>query len=119
MIKLFVVAGILGMTGCSDRLTKDVEPLAETMCQYIELQNNLKKAIEERDSLNIRKYQADQHKLQVEMTIRNQEFQDKYGDKITDQKFGKKFKKAMNKTLINCPHLSPEDRDKMEADLRN
>jgi len=113
-----LAAGVIGFTSCSDQLAKDVEPLAESMCHYIELQNNLKKALSEHDTLDIVKYQKEQQQLQIEMTIQNQEFQAKYGEKITDQEFGKKFKKAMNKALINCPHLSPEDRDRMEGDVK-
>ncbi len=111
-------------TGISSALKKLAKKQNLTLAEYVnrlflEAKNNLKKAIEENDTLTIQKYKTDQQKLQVEMTIRNQEFQDKYGDKINDQEFGKKFRKAMDKAMITCPHLSPQDRDKMEADLKN
>jgi len=110
----------IGFFGCggSDKLDKDVAPLAEAMCKFIEIQNNLKAAMEANDSLNVQKYSADKHKMTTEITVLNNEFQEKYGDLVRDQEFGKKFKKSMNKLMIDCPALSAEDRDKMEAELK-
>ncbi|MBL7110855.1 MAG: hypothetical protein ISS19_02800 [Bacteroidales bacterium] len=106
------------ITGCgNNELDKDVEPLADAMCKFIEIQNNLKGAFEANDSLNIQKFSAEKHKMNIEITILNQEFQEKYGDLVMDQDFGKKFKRAMNKYMVDCPHISPEDREKMEAEL--
>ena len=108
-----------GLTGCGDhKLANDVAPLADVMCRFIEIQNNLQKAVNDNDSLTMHKLEADKHKLTIEMTIMNQEFQEKYGDKINDKEFGKKFKKEMNKALIECPHLSVEDRDRMEKEMK-
>ncbi|MFH1295968.1 MAG: hypothetical protein ABIJ04_01695 [Bacteroidota bacterium] len=118
MIALMTIA-LFWMTGCgNNELDQDVGPLADAMCKFIEIQNNLKGAIEANDSLNIQKYGAEKHKMTIEITILNQEFQEKYGDLVTDQEFGKKFKKSMNKVLIDCPHISPEDREKMETELK-
>lgn len=108
------------ITGCgSNELDKDIQPLAETMCKFIEIQNNLKAAIDSNDSISIQKFSAEKHKMTIEMTILNKEFQDKYGDKISNQEFGKKFRISMNKAMIECPHLAPEDRDRMQAELNN
>ena len=109
---------IFGLSGCgNNQLKEDVAPLGEAMCKFIEIQNNLKAATEAADSTNIHKYEAEKHQITVEMTILNKEFQDKYGKQISDQEFGKKFKKEMNKALIDCPHLSVEDRENMQAEL--
>jgi len=114
----WLAIGLIGLTGCgSDNLDKDVAPIADAMCRYIDIQNNLQKAINANDTVNIQKYSDDQHKLTIEMTIMNNEFQEKYGDLVKDQEFGKKFKKAMNKAMIDCPSLSDEDRAKMQAEL--
>jgi len=119
-IVAFIAIALIGLAGCggSGQLDKDVAPLADAMCKFIEIQNNLKAAIEANDSLNIQKYSADKHKMTVEITVLNNEFQEKYGDLVKDQEFGKKFKKSMNKGMIDCAALSPEDRDKMEAELK-
>ncbi len=115
---VFLALAIFGLSGCgNNQLKEDVVPLSETMCKFIEIQNNLKAAREEADSLNIQKYEAEKHKITVEMTILNTEFQEKYGELISDQEFGKKFKKEMNKAMIDCPHLSVEDREKMQAEI--
>lgn len=109
---------LIGFTGCgSNELDKDVAPIADAMCKFIEIQNNLKTAIEANDSVNIQKYSTDKHKMTIEITVLNNEFQEKYGDLVKDKEFGKKFKKAMNKAMVDCPALSAEDRDKMEAEL--
>lgn len=108
------------ITGCgNNELDKDIQPLAETMCKFIEIQNNLKTAIDSNDSINIQEYEAEKHKLTIEMTILNQEFQEKYGEKISDQEFGKKFRMSMNKAMIDCPHLAPEDRERMQDELND
>lgn len=118
IVALLAIA-VIGLTGCgSNELDKDVAPLADAMCKFIEIQNNLRTAIEANDSLNIQKYSADKHKMTTEITILNAEFNEKYGDLVKDQEFGKKFKKSMNKLMIDCPSLSAEDRDKMEAELK-
>lgn len=118
MIALLVTL-LIGFSGCgSNELDKDVAPLADAMCKFIEMQNNLKAAVEANDSLKIQRYSADKHKMTVEITILNNEFQEKYGDLVKDQEFGKKFKKAMNKAMIDCAALSAEDRDRMEAELK-
>jgi len=111
------IIGLIGFSGCSNQLAEDVEPLASAMCKYIGIQNDLKKAVEGNDSINIHLFTAERNKLQIEMTILNREFNEKYGDKIKDQKFGKKFKREMNKAIIDCPHLSPEDRDRIKEEL--
>ncbi|NQV03824.1 MAG: hypothetical protein HQ542_14330 [Bacteroidia bacterium] len=114
----FLAIALFGITGCgNNELDEDVAPLADAMCKFIEIQNNLKGAIDANDSLNIQKYSADKHKMTIEITVLNTEFQEKYGDLIKDQEFGKKFKKTMNKYMIDCPALSTEDRDKIEAEL--
>ena len=115
----FFTITLFGIAGCgNNELDQDVAPLADAMCKFIEIQNNLKGAFEANDSLNIQKFSTEKHKMTIEITILNQEFQEKYGDLVMDQEFGKKFKKAMNKYMVDCPHLSTEDRDKIEAELK-
>jgi len=114
----FLALAIFGLSGCGNhQLKEDVAPLGEVMCKFIEIQNNLKTAVETADSMSIYKYEAEKHKITVEMTILNKEFQDKYGDKISDPEFSKKFKHEMNKVMIDCPHLSTEDRERLQAEL--
>jgi len=116
-LSLLLIA-IIGLSGCgNNNLKEDVAPLADAMCRFIEIQNNLKDAIVENDSIEMHKYETMKHKMTTEITVLNAEFQEKYGDLISDQEFGKKFKKEMNKAMIDCPHLSTEDRDRMEAEI--
>lgn len=118
-ILAFLAIALVGMTGCgNNELDKDVAPLADAMCKFIEIQNNLKAAMEADDSLSVQRYAADKHKMTVEITVLNQEFQEKYKELVNDQEFGKKFKKSMNKYMVDCAALSPEDRDKIEAELK-
>jgi len=110
----FFFFGIFAFTGCGDnRLEKDVKPMANAMCKFIEIQNNLRDAIKANDSMNILKFSDDKDRMKEEMIKLNQEFQAKYGDLIQDQEFGKKFKKEITKLLIDCPYISAEDREKM------
>lgn len=108
------VTAIIALAGCSNNtLKKDVEPLADAMCRFIELENKLKAVQDTADSVTLAGLMDARKQLTIEMTVLNKEFQDKYGDKIKDADFGKKFGKIMNDQLLECPHLSKEDRDRM------
>lgn len=116
-LTLFLLA-FTGLASCADEtLKKDVAPLAEAMCRFIEVENNLRNAIAVGDSMKMVRYEDEKHQMTIEITILNQEFQAKYGKQISDQEFGKKFRMEMNKAMIDCPHLSVKDRDRMEAEL--
>ena len=115
---VFLTLAIFGLSGCgNNQLQQDVAPISNAMCKFIEIQNSLKAAREGGDSLNIHKFEAEKHKISIEMTVLNKEFQEKYGEKISDKEFGKKFKIEMNKAMIDCPHLSVEDRERMQTEL--
>jgi hypothetical protein len=51
------------------------------------------------------------------MTVLNEEFKAKYGEKLNDEKFLKEYKKVMNDALLECPHLTKEDREMMEKGM--
>lgn len=121
ILKRLILTSIFltGLISCqNDTLTKDVAPLADAMCRFIEIQNNLKDATVAQDSLLMHRYATDKHKMTVELTILNQEFKEKYGDLVADPEFGKRFRREMNRAMIDCPHLSTEDRERMEAELK-
>lgn len=110
---------LVGFFGCKNReLANDITPIAESMCRFIEVQNSLKIAMEANDSVAIHNFVTERNKIQVEMTILNQEFKDKYGEKVSDPEFGKKFKREMNKALLECPHISDIDREKMKTEIK-
>jgi len=117
IITILSVSAIL-FTGCKgDKLKEDIAPMADAMCRFIDVQNKLKASIESNDTVSMQKYMAEQKQMQVEMTVLNEEFKKKYSDKINDQEFGKKFSKVMNEALLECPHLSKEDREMMEKGM--
>lgn len=114
------MAGIL-LTGCSGNkeLKKSIEPIADAMCRYIDIQNQLQTAMEANDSVRIDSLSTLRVKVQEEMTTLNEQFMAKYGDKKNDEKFLKDYKKVMNKALLDCPHLSAEDREMLEKSMEN
>ena len=85
-----IVAAIL-LSGCSGskELKEDVQPVADAMCKFIEVQNLMKNAVEANDSATIDSLSNIRHQLQIEMTVLNEEFKTKYGDKTNDAKIGR------------------------------
>ena len=120
ILTIILISGAFAFTGCKgDKLKEDVAPMADAMCRFIDVQNKLKASIETNDTVSMQKYMAEQKQMQVEMTVLNEEFKKKYSDKINDQEFGKKFSKVMNEALLECPHLSKEDREMMKKGMNS
>jgi hypothetical protein len=94
-----------------------VQPIADEMCKFIDIQNQLKMAVEMSDSARIDSLSNIRKQIQIEMTVLNEEFNAKFKDKNNDEKFLKEYKKLMNEALLECPHLSTEDREMMEKGM--
>lgn len=122
MKKVLTSAGIIAvllLAGCGSNkeLQESVQPIADAMCKFIDLQNQLQVAVEAGDSVHIDSLNAIRHQVQIEMTVLNEEFNTKFGDRKNDEKFLKEYKKMMNEALLECPHLSKEDREMMEKGM--
>jgi PBP1b-binding outer membrane lipoprotein LpoB len=113
IIAVFLLSGC----GGNKELKETVQPIADQMCKFINIQNQLKTAVEANDSVRIDSLSAIRHQVQIEMTVLNEEFNAKYKDKNNDEKFLKEYKKLMNEALLECPHLSKEDREMMEKGM--
>jgi hypothetical protein len=113
-----LIAAIL-LSGCGGNkaLKEDVQPVADAMCKFIDIQNQMKQAVEVNDSVRIDSLSNIRHQLQIEMTVLNEEFKSKYGEKTNNEKFLKEYKTLMNEALLECPHLSKEDREMMEKGM--
>ena len=113
------IVAVIMFTGCGGNkdLKENVQPIADAMCKFIDVQNQLKAAVEANDSVMIDSLSAVRHQIQIEMTVLNEEFNTKYGNKTDDEKFLKEYKKVMNDALLECPHLSDEDRAMMEKGM--
>jgi PBP1b-binding outer membrane lipoprotein LpoB len=118
LLTLGIIAALM-FYGCSGNkeLKENVQPIADAMCTFINIQNQLKIAVEANDSARIDSLSVMRHQVQIEMTVLNEEFNAKYGNKNNDEKFLKEYKKVMNDALLECPHLSKEDRDMMEKGM--
>ena len=104
------------MTGCGNNkeLKDKVEPIADAMCRYIEVENQRQAAMTAGDAFRIDSLETVRDQLQMEMTVLNEEFQEKFGDRNDDEKFLRKYKKLMNEALLACPHLSKQDRERLQ-----
>ena len=113
-----ILTGIIIFSGCkSNELKKDTDQIGDAMCRNIEVMSKLR-AANPNDTATINKLQADVKKIQNEMTILYQEFKQKYGDKVQDKEFNKKFSSELRRTMIdNCQSLSKQDRDQFKKDL--
>ncbi len=115
-VAVLLVAASFVLGGCSSRekLKVEVQPIADAMCKFIDIQNQMKTAAEAGDSLAVDSLGRIRHQLQIEMTVLNQEFNKKFERKTQDEKWLRDYKKAMNEALLECPHLSAQDREMME-----
>ncbi len=119
--KLFVPA-IIGVvvlfSGCGNReLKKDAARIGDAMCRNIENLNKMK-AANPADSITMKNLRSQSDHLQAEMTIVYKEFNEKYGEKIKDQNFTKKFNRELRKAMLDCPSLSKKDRELFEQELK-
>jgi hypothetical protein len=116
---LFVLICIcLLISGCGNHeLKKDAARIGDAMCRNIEILNKMK-AANPVDSVVMNDLRSQSDKLQKEMTVLYKEFNDKYGEKIKDQKFTKKFNRELRKAMLDCPSLSKKDRELFEEELK-
>ena len=116
---LFVLICIcLLISGCGNReLKKDAARIGDAMCRNIEILNKMK-AANPVDSVVMNDLRSQSDKLQKEMTVLYKEFNDKYGEKIKDQKFTKNFNRELRKAMLDCPSLSKKDRELFEEELK-
>jgi hypothetical protein len=97
---------------------KDVAGISESMCRNIEIMNKLK-AANPADSATVKKLQADAQQVQAEMKMLYKKFTTTYKDKLKDDKFNKSFSRELRKSLLDCPHLSKQERENFERELSN
>ncbi len=111
-------ASFILLGGCArENLKEELRPISDAMCTFIGVQNQMKTAAEAGDSVALDSLGKIRHQLQIEMTVLNQEFNKKYERQSHDEKWLKKYKKAMNDNLLECPNLSQQDREMMEKGM--
>ena len=110
---LLLIISLIFAAGCkreNAELKKSAREMADIMCKNIEAMNNLK-AADRNDTATITLLQEKVRKIQGEMTGLYQEFKKKYGDKTRDMEFSKEFSLLLSKSMLDCPHLSKEQRE--------
>jgi hypothetical protein len=111
---LFVImaAAALFIAGCGNgkALKEDARKIGDAMCRSVEVMNKLKEA-NPADSALVVKLRQDVEKQQNEMALLYKAFNEKWGDKVKDEKFTKAFKKALSESMKDCQNLTQEDRD--------
>ena len=117
VILTFLFAGFILLSGCGNsELKKDTRGLSDAMCRIIDVMNKLK-AVNPADSEQVTLLQMQAKNLQIEMTILNKEFQEKYKNKLSDEKFKKDYSKYFREAMLTCPHLSKEDRERFQKEV--
>jgi predicted small secreted protein len=117
LVLLFVPLVVHVFTGCnkSAGFQKDVEQVADGMCRIMEVMNKLQKA-DPNDSAGIAKLQKEKQRLETEMIRINEAFRENYKEKFSDASFLKEYSREMRKAILQCPHLSNEDRKRFEKE---
>lgn len=114
---LVIFSGLLVFAGCKGGdLKQDAEQIGDLMCRNIEIAGKLRK-INLNDTASANNLQKESENLQSEMTALYQEFRQKWGEKAKDKEFNKRFTTELRKAMLNCPHLSKEDREQFQKDL--
>jgi hypothetical protein len=115
---ILLVTVILVISGCGENkeLKKDVTNIADAMCRITGAMHKVR-AADPSDSVEFAKLQSEVKQCQIEMTILNQEFQQKYKSKLGDKKFQKEYSREIRKAIINCQYLSKEDRERYEKEI--
>jgi hypothetical protein len=119
VLSIILITVIIFISGCGDNnkeLKKDVAGIAESMCRITGVMHKLR-AADPADSVAFKELQKEAHQCQIEMTILNQEFQQKYKSKLSDEKFKKEYSREIRKAILNCPHLSKEDRERYQKEI--
>jgi hypothetical protein len=116
-VSLLIPVVIIIFAGCnkSTGFQKDVEEVADGMCRITDVMNRLRKA-DPSDSVTVAKLQEEEQRLEADMIRINEAFREKYKDKLTDESFRKDYSRLMRKSILKCPHLSKEDRERFEKE---
>jgi hypothetical protein len=120
IIPVLLIALVIGITGCggNKELDKDAAGIADIMCRNIDAMNKIRDA-DPADSALLTKLHAEAQQVQIEMTILYKEFEQKYGEKAKTDEFNKAFAKSLRKFMLECPHLTKEDRAQFEKELED
>ena len=117
LLAAIILSGLIIAAGCkSSDMKKDAEKIGDAMCRNLELSGKLR-TINPNDTASLAKLQAQSNKLQEEMNKLYSDFKDKWGEKVKDKEFSKKFSDELRRAMLNCPHLSKEDREQFQRDL--
>jgi len=110
---------IIALAGCggNKELKRDAKDIADVMCKNIDVMNRVR-AANPADTAQVAKLQQEAKQVQIEMTIVYQEFKEKNKNKLTDDKFNKDFARELRKAMLECPHLSKEDREAFEKEFK-
>ena len=118
VLSVFLITIIIVISGCGENkeLKKDVTNIADAMCKITGAFHKLR-AADPADSIAFAELQMEAKQCQIEMTILNHEFQQKYKSKLSNKKFQKEYSREIRKAILNCPNLSKEDREKYEKEI--
>lgn len=117
VLSILLITVIFVFSGCMENkeLKKDVANIADAMCRITGVMQKLR-AADPADSVAFAKLQKEEKQCEIEMTILNHEFQEKYKSKLSDKKFLKEYGKDFRKAILNCPNLSKEDKERYEKE---
>jgi hypothetical protein len=119
VLSVSLIAAIIIVSGCkgsNKELEKDVTNIADAMCKITGVMNKLR-AVNPADTVAQADLRMEEKKYEIEMTILNHEFQEKYKSQLSDKKFMKEYSIEFRKAILNCQYLSKEDRERYEKEI--
>lgn len=121
LLLLIPVGFLVILISCKSGMEADAGKIADIMCRSKEITEKvtLEATKPVVDSLKIRQLQAEAEKIQQEMNVVYAAFNKKYEEKIGDKSFESEFRKALNRAILKCPHLSEEDKKLLKEGAGN
>jgi hypothetical protein len=117
LLTIFVIT--LVVSACNrenTELKKEAKVIAEAMCRSIETMNKLGSA-NASDTLAVMKLQSESQAIGEEMANMHEAFNKKFSKQIEDPGFKKEFSKYLREAMLECPHLSKEERENFSKEM--
>jgi hypothetical protein len=115
-----MIALIIALAGCggNEELDRDAKNIADAMCKNIDVMNKIRDA-NPSDSALLAGLQAEAEQVRMEMAALYKDFEQKYGEKAKTEEFSREFSKSLRKSILECPHLTKEDRERFEKEVED
>lgn len=109
VLAIFMISLNPGCRPENTELKAEAQQQADAMCRSMEVMQALKSTAPA-DSARVDSLQKASEALSAELQELHGRFLEKYRDKMAEKPFSDEFAAYLNEAMLNCPHLTAEDR---------